>query len=122
MFDRFTAKPPAYYEAMLQKTRSELFKFVQDLEGMKNTFFREITDLHLDAISLLVCSEDLPDDLQMSAQNRVKTLMASHQTAAVLQHTIEQTLLVCADYITQIDSLLSVTLPQWKVAFQSGNP
>lgn len=118
-FDRFSTKPPSYYEGMLNKTRAELLNFVKELETMKNDFFREITDLHLDAIAILVCGETfLDDNMKMTAQNRAKTLLASHQTAAMLQITIEQSMSQCASFIQQIDSLMSVTIPQWKVAFE----
>lgn len=119
LLDRFTAKSPDYYESMLIKTRSELLVFAKELEKMKGEFFREIADLHLDAISLMVCAEVYPDDqTKTMAQGRARTLLAAHQTAAMLQMTIEQSLDFCASSISQIDSLLSVTIPQWKMATQ----
>ncbi len=119
MLDRFTAKSPEYYEAMLIKSRSELMTFAKELEKMKAEFFREIADLHLDAISLMVCAEEYPDDqTKTMAQGRARTLLAAHQTAAMLQMTIEQSLEFCANSISQIDSMLSVTIPQWKMATQ----
>lgn len=114
-------KPPSYFEGMLKKTRAELIAFVGELEKMKNTFFREITDLHLDAIAMIVCSECFDDaHAQMTANNRGRTLLAAHQTAAVIQTTIEQSMMICSQNIQTIDQLLSVTLPNWKAA--NGHP
>lgn len=115
--DRFNGKPPSYWEGMMQKTRTELQQFVVKLDKMKGEFFREITDLHLDAVSMLVCVDEFADDsLKMAAQNRGKTLLAAHQTAAMLQMTIEQALMNCANYCQKIDEVLTVTIPQWKMA------
>ncbi len=117
--DRFSAKSPDYYEGMLSKARSELLSLVDTLNKMKIEFFREVHDLYLDAISLQVCIDDLPDDHKLIADNRVRTLLASHQTAAMLQQTIELSLKQSADHIQQIDSFLSVTMPQWKMVNNS---
>jgi hypothetical protein len=120
--DRFTAKPPTFYEGMLKKTRAELLHFVKELEVMKKEFFREVTDLHLDATAMMVCVDVFQDDhAKTTAHNRVKTLLLSHQTAAMLQTTIEQSMMQCAQFIQQIDDLLSITLPNWKAAY-GNNP
>ncbi len=118
--DRFTAKPPSYYEGMLQKVRSELIQFVAELDQMKSEFFREVGDLHADAISMMVCSEEFADSgAKTAADNRARTLLMAHQTAAMLQQTIESTLAQNATFISQIDNLMAVTIPQWKMAYQS---
>jgi hypothetical protein len=116
--DRFTAKPPAYYEGMLKKVRGELLVFVKELDQMKAEFFREIGDLHCDALAMMVSAEEFPDDQAKNmAVNRAKTLMMSHQTAAMLQQTIENSLSLSAKYIQQIDDFMSVTLPNWSMAY-----
>jgi hypothetical protein len=109
---------PDYFDGMLKKARAELLAFATRLEDMKRDFLREVTDLHLDAIALIVCKEVLKDThAQHTADNRGRTLLMAHQQAAMLQQTIETSLVLCADHIGQIDHLLSVTLPAWKVAF-----
>jgi hypothetical protein len=119
LLDRFTAKPPQYYEGMLQKARGELLAFVKELEQMKLTFFREITDLHLDALAMQVCAQVMTDpQVQITCDNRGRTLRQAHSTAAIVQTTIETALMQSAQYIQQIDQLLSVTLPAWKAANQ----
>jgi hypothetical protein len=116
--DRFTSKPPAYYEGMLKKVRGELLAFVKELDQMKSEFFREIGDLHCDALAMMVTAEEFPDDQAKNmAVNRAKTLMMSHQTAAMLQQTIENSLAMSAKYIQQIDDFMSVTLPNWSMAY-----
>jgi hypothetical protein len=119
--DRFNHKPqPSYWEGMLQKTRAELQQFVIKLDKMKGEFFREITDLHLDAVAILACVNEYSDDaLNMSAQNRGKTLLLAHQTAFNLQQSIERTLMQCAQYMEKIDEVLTVTIPNWKIALQN---
>lgn len=114
-------KSPDYYEGMLKKARAELLVFVDELNKMKNDFFREIGDLHCDAISMMVCLDDIADPhMRMSADNRARTLLASHQTAAMLQQTIENSLSLATQQISQIDSFLSVTMPNWRMAYQTG--
>lgn len=111
-------KSPAYYEAMLQKVRAELLAFVSELNQMKNDFFREIGDLHCDAISMMVCLEEFSDPhMRQSADNRARTLLASHQTAAMLQQTIEHSLSLATQQVEQIDSFMAVTMPQWQMAY-----
>jgi hypothetical protein len=118
--DRFNTKPPSYWEAMLQKTRAELQTFVVQLDKMKAEFFREIRDLHLDAVAILVCVDEFADDsMKLAAQNRGRTLLMAHQTAAQLQMTIEQSLANCAQFCQKIDEIMTVTIPQWKMAFQN---
>lgn len=119
-FDRFSAKPPSFYEGMLKKVRGELIQFVKELDQMGKDFFCEVGDLHCDALAMLVCADDFKDDnCKIAAHNRAKTLMASHQTAATLQQTIEMSLQQSAQFIQQIDDFMSVTLPNWKMAYGS---
>lgn len=118
--DRFTTKPPHFYEGMLQKARAELIVFTRELEQAKKDFFREISDLHLDAVAMLVCAQVMSDDhSKMTADNRGRTLLQAHQTAAIVQTTIEQAMLQCAQFVQTIDQLLSVTIPAWKAAHQN---
>jgi hypothetical protein len=121
MLDRFSPpKPPTYWEGMLGKARAELLQFVRELEQMKKEFVREVTDLHLDAIAMIVCSEFLADDqAKTMAHNRGRSLLQAHQTAAMVQATLEQSLMLCVQHIQQIDQFNSVALPQWKAAFGS---
>lgn len=117
LLDRFNVKPPSYWEGMLKKTRAELQTFVVELDRMKKDFFREIADLHLDATAMLVCVDEFADDsMKLAAQNRARTLMMAHQTAAQLQMTIEQSLANCAMFCQKIDEIMTVTIPQWKMA------
>lgn len=110
-------KSPDFYENMLKKTKDELRQFVTELNKLRGEFFREIGDLHCDAISMLVVLEEYQDDyLQSTADNRARTLLGAHQAAAMLQQTIENSLKLATDQIHQIESFLSVTLPQWRMA------
>ncbi len=114
--DRFTAKPPHFYEAVLAKCRGEMMVFVASLENMKKSFEREVKDLHLDALALTVCCDQYSDlNTKQCAVERAKTLRLAHQTAAMLFTTIEQTMQQCSNAVQQIDSFVSVTLPNWKM-------
>lgn len=111
-------KPPEYYEAMLLKTRAELMALVIEITTVGKNYEPDVTDLQLDALSLFVVSNQIDDvSNQIIANNRAKSLLASHQTGNMLLQTIEQTKIQAAQFIQQIDDLLSVTLPQWKMAY-----
>jgi hypothetical protein len=121
--DRFGAqKPPSYWEGMLNKTRAELQQFVGKLDKMKQDFFREIADLHLgrggDARLRRTSSGD--DALNMASAEPGQDPSAGAPDGSKLQQAIEQTRSCnCAQYMQQIDEVLTVTIPQWKMALQS---
>lgn len=118
----FSKKPklPEYYEGMITKARGELMALVTEITTVAKNYEPDVTDLQLDALSLLVVSKTIDDTAnQIIANNRAKSLLASHQTGSMLLQTIEQTQLQAAQFIQQIDDLLSVTIPQWKMAFKS---
>ena len=118
--DRFTnANSPAFYEAMLNKTRLELCTLMDDATKERTRFTPEVTDLHIDQLSLAVCIDEFQNDLSLYniANQRAKTLLMAHQSGTILLQVLNQTIEQCANFIQQIDSLLNVTIPQWKIAY-----
>jgi hypothetical protein len=110
---------PEYYDSMLRKTQDELMQIVQEATTIEKNYSIEIRDLQLDGISLMVVLDNITDTTdQMIANNRVKSIMAAHQTGVMLLETMKQIKLQCADYIQRIDDFRIITLPNWKIAFQ----
>ena len=117
--DLLAKKPgPDYYEGMVKKCRAELMLLVNDLDNMHHNYQPKIRDLQLDAVTMQAVASTNPydDSNNMVAANRGRSLVQAHQTAVLLLETIKLTKLQIAKYIQQIDDLMSVTLPNWKMA------
>lgn len=116
--DRLRApQPPSYYESMLQKARAELMDVVNDMAKLLPDLKTDERDLHCDSMALQVVYEHYTDtSLQAMAQNRLRLLLTARQSVAMLVQTIENLRLKCMEYIADIDKLLTVTIPNWKMA------
>ena len=117
--DLLAKKPGAvYYENMIKKCRGELMQLVNDLTTMGANYEPKVRDLQLDAITMLVVANSTPydDANNMIASNRARSLQQAHQTASLLIEHIKVTKLQIAKYIQQIDDLMNITLPNWKMA------
>lgn len=118
-FDRFRVKKPEFYEFQLNTAKQELAKLMSKSEQQRKSFLPEVHDLHLDSIALVVVISEYTDAVLLNiANSRSKTLMLAHQTGTMLLTVLENTIQQCAQLIEQINSLLSVTIPQWKLAQQ----
>lgn len=116
-FDRFSQKKPEHYEFRLKNAKRELTLLMVQSEQQRRSFSPEVHDLHLDSIALTVVLPEYNDAVLMNiANSRTKTLLLAHQTGTMLLTVLENTVQQCAQFIEQIDSMLSVTIPQWKMA------
>ena len=119
-FDRFAQKKPDTYEFKLQESKRDLLKLMSESDRQMKGFLPEVRDLHLDGLALSVVIGEYQDAVLMNIGNsRLKTLLLAHQTGTMLMTVLENTVQQCAQYIEQIDSMLSVTIPQWKLALQN---
>ena len=115
--DRFTQKKPEHYEFRLNVAKRALTDLMILSEQHRAIFLPEVHDLHLDSIALVVVLSEFKDATRMNiANNRSRTLLMAHQTGTMLLTVLENTVQQCAQFIEQIDSMLSVTIPQWKIA------
>lgn len=119
-FDRLRVKKPEHYEFQLNNAKQELTKLMLKSEQQRRSFEPEVHDLHLDSIALVVVIPEYTDAVLLNiANSRSKTLLLAHQTGTMLLTVLENTVQQCAQLIEQINSLVSVTIPQWKIAQQN---
>ncbi len=118
--DRFTAqKTPEQHEFILKDAKRALTDLMIKSDRQRREFFTEVHDLHLDAIALVVTLGEYKDATMANiANSRSKTLLLAHQTGTMLLTVLENTSAQCAQFIEQIESMMSVTIPQWKLASQ----
>lgn len=113
-------KSPEYYESMLTNIRAKLLQLVTYLNQLQDEYSPDVRDLQLDAIAITVILDIIQnDDIMLIASNRARSLTAAHQTGKMLLESIKQTKLQCATFIQQIDDMISVTLPAWKLAYKN---
>lgn len=119
LIDRLTGKRPEQFEQRLSATKDALTTLMIRADNYRKSYAPEVTDLHLDGLALSVTLPEFSDPMLANiANSRVKTLLLAHQTGTMLLITLENTVNQCASLIGQIDSFLSVTMPNWKLAFQ----
>lgn len=118
--DRLAGKRPEVYEQRLKASKDALLALMVRSETQRKSYAPEVKDLHGDAISLAVTLTEFSDPvLSNIANSRTKTLLMAHQTGTILLQTLENTVQQCAALIGQIDSFMSVSMPNWKLASQS---
>lgn len=113
-------KKPEHYERLLPDVKKQLMGLLQDTDREYRSFVPEVSDLNLDTASLSVVVGEYQDAITLNiANSRLKTLMMAQQTGVMLLSMLENTMQQCIQYGEQIDSFISVTIPQWKVSIQS---
>lgn len=115
MLDVFKAKTPDFYEQKMVLVRREVELLLQKATKLREEYLPEVTDLHLDLVSLIACKDRFQGSEHDIVQNRIRTLTASHQTGLMLVQVLENAIGQCATFIQEIDSLLSFTIPQMKL-------
>ena len=117
IFEKLTAKKPEDHERILKSVRDDLSRLLVRAQALKDEYSPEVTDLMLDRISLETCAPDKFKDPRDKAiaDNRVRTLLAAHQTGLMLMQVLDNAVIQCSDFIQQIDSFLSFTIPQMKL-------
>jgi hypothetical protein len=116
LFGMFPKKPDDY-ERKLTIVKSDLMKLMMNTESEYRAFVPEVSDLNLDSSALGVVIGEYTDSILLNiANSRLKTLLLAHQTGTMLLTVLENTIQQCAQSIEQIDSMLSVTIPQWKLS------
>lgn len=113
----FLSKKPEFYEDKFRTAKVDLLKLAQDTDREYRAFVPEVSDLHLDSSTLGVVLGTYQDTVLLNVANsRLKTLLMAHQTGQMLLTVLENTIQQCSQYVEQIDSMLSVTIPQWKMS------
>ncbi len=117
LMDRISGKKPEFYEYRLKQAKTDLTALMIKAEAQRKSYTPEVTDLQHDATALLVTLGEFADAMMQSiGSSRTKTLIAAHQTGLMLIASLTNTVTQCATFIEQIDSFLTVTLPNWKMA------
>lgn len=117
MLDRFTRKPPAYYEAKLAQIKDSLKALIPAIDG----WIAKMTPINdrmiFDVIALQVGSEGLTKPMEMQiADNRLRILLGAQQSMFVTLTGLENAKVAIVQNIQTIDMLLTQTIPQWAVA------
>lgn len=109
---------PAYYDAMLLKSRSELEALVSYIKGVRIPVEECQSKLIVETISFQVYTANLSDNNdQLIASNRLKTLVSARQTVEIFLQTCSNTLASVIKQIQDIDHVRDVTIPAWKIAY-----
>jgi hypothetical protein len=116
-FDRVAGRKPEHYEQSLATAKRGLQELMLKSEAQRREFEPEVIDLHLDAIALSVTLTEFSNpSMGNIANSRTKTLLLAHQTGTMLLQVLTNTIEQCATFLGQIDSLINVTIPQWKLS------
>lgn len=114
---KLSGKTPEHYEKRLSLIRGEIVKILQQTTDLLVKTKIEVDDLHHDCIAMVVTHPEWTDSaLSQLGNSRAKTLMQAHQTGLMVLQTLENYVSQCALSIEQIDSMLTTTLPQWKLS------
>jgi hypothetical protein len=119
-FDRLTAKKPEFYKTTLERIRPELVKMVASLESDIELIKPDIDDLTHDIAALQAVAADMTDVvLSDVAAKRLRTLLGGQQNVVMLLQSMTNAITQSAGQISQIDDLLTNTIPAWTMAFNS---
>lgn len=119
LYDRISGKKPEQYADRLNRAKDDLIALMVKTGDNRRIFAPEVKDLHHDAIAVAVCLPEFSDPVLANiANSRAKTLMQAHQTGTILLHVLETTVSQCAAFIEQIDSMVNVSIPNWKLSQQ----
>ena len=114
LMEKLSGKTPSFYEHRLSLARQELARLVNDAENMIRSAKPELSDMRHDMIAIVVTHPEFPDDrMKQIGSSRAKTLTQAHATAVMTFNLLEQYSQQCAEFVSQIDQMVSVTIPAW---------
>lgn len=121
-FDRLgdfngTINEPIFYEAMLKKCQGELRSLLVYIGDAKGRVQVIQTPLAVEALAFLTFSAHTQGNTQRLSTNRMASLTASMQTVENFLQTCNNTEALIMSQIQDVDQLLDVTLPAWKIAY-----
>lgn len=119
MFNKIMKAKPEYYETRLDGIRTELEVITRRAGALRTGLTDRVDTLQLDSLALQAVSQSETDPTLASVVgNRVKLLLASAQTAMLLDQEAQQLILAITTHISTIDQLLQIKIPNWKLANQ----
>jgi hypothetical protein len=114
LMEKLSGKTPTFYEHRLSLARQELVKLVNDAECTIRSTKPELSDMRHDMVAIVVTHTEFPDDrMKQIGSSRAKTLAQAHATAVITFNLLEQYSQQCAEFVSQIDQMVSVTIPAW---------
>ncbi len=108
---------PQFYEAKLRQLQAEMGPMLTEYARLVEDVRPELEDIRLDAAALAAVAPRHQDPtMAMIISNRLRTLVTGQQTAAQLLQSAENARMTLAQHCQNMDQLLSVTLPAWRIA------